>query len=412
MNFSDWVINEIKTPATDPLFFTNAIQKLRELETSLRPAWSIVKKAIEIEEEFRGRSWGKIKDLWNIIPLKKVEFVKKDFIDQAYSKEIQDLLDYSSMKGVDFHAIDRQIRHILEYKGTDERWKSRYLEEFRAVMGQQYKTEKGTYIDNLIDEIRQAKDDFENYDFSYSYAMEVMKKTKQIFGQISKYISLVEKVEDQLKAKLDLRKRQAEKYYSGKGGPGDIHPTTKPVEVLYHATPFLKEIQASGLKVGEKKALGGDTSGGISFTASFGVAKEIARNFREVIAISKNQVTPDQVILMAKAQGVDLSKTSPYIEWMRRKELDSLNLPRKKEYYTQDRYYAFELFRHFVAFAPHRYDPLFFGVRADDFENYDPKNVGIIAAKCDMSKVIEYLSSMEEYRMPPEAVLSYKIIPV
>src|SRR3972149_5886976 len=155
-------------------------------------------------------------------------------------------------------------------------------------------------------------------------------------------------------------------------------PKTKEVEILYHATPFLREIQATGLKVSDQKALGGDTSGGISFTASFEVAKEIVRNFREVIAIAKGQKTPEQIILKAKSQGVDLSNTSPYRDYMHQKQLDSMGIKRKEEIYYDDRYYAFELFRHFIAVAPHRYNPLFFGVRVDDFENFDPRNVGVI----------------------------------
>lgn len=411
INFKEWIVNEIRSPSIEPNFLSNSVQRLKELERSLRASWSIIEKAIAIEKDFRG--WDRnIYDLWHDIPLMNKQFIKTDYVKKPYSDEIQDLLDY---RPDNYSRLTNHIKHILQYFGThkEDNWKSSFARRYKETMTQQYSDGSGgTYIDNIIDEMQQSKLHWDDSEYSYGHAVEVMKKTKEIFKNIAKYVHEVSKVERHLEASVDYRNREEEAYYKSSGGRAGIMPKTNPVEVLYHATPFLKEIQAQGFKVGEKKALGGDTSGGISFTADFDIASEIARNFKEVIAIARNQKGPEDVLRLAKSKGVDLSKAGPYFDYMHQKDLDAKGIPRKTDTYSQDRYYAFELFRHYVSLSPHRYDPLFFGVRVNDFENFDPRNVGVIQAKVDMSKVIEYLSSMEEYRIPPEAILSFKILPV
>lgn len=410
MQFKNWIISEIKTPQIDNNFISNSIVKLKELETKLRAAPDIIKKAEIIEKDQRHSR--KIEDLWYFTPLKTKQFLKRSYDNKPYSGELEDLLSYAEIQGAN---VNRQIQFILDYKGTrkdDPVWKERFRQNFIDLFGKEYSDGSGgSYIDNVIDELRDSKDLIDDdYPYTYSQAIETLKQTKRIFIDLQKYISLVEKVESHFQAKLELYQRLAQKYYNGDARSGDIPPQTKEVEVLYHATPYIKEILTSGLKVGEKQSLGGNTENKISFTSSFQVAKEIARCFREVIAIGKGQMTPDQVILKAKSERVDLSTTDPYRSYYRQKELDRLGLPRKEGRYYTDKYFAFELYRYFLAFAHHRYDPLFFGVTAEDFEHLDPKNVGVIAAKVDMSKIGTYLSSMEEYRIPPEAVLSFKVI--
>ena len=89
-------------------------------------------------------------------------------------------------------------------------------------------------------------------------------------------------------------------------------------------------------------------------------------------------------------------------------EKDKLGLPRKGSHHT-DEHHAFELLRALLSYGHSqnkRYNPVFFGVDINDFKGVDQNQVRVLSCKVDMTKVHEYLSSMEEYRVPPEAVLS------
>jgi hypothetical protein len=76
-----------------------------------------------------------------------------------------------------------------------------------------------------------------------------------------------------------------------------------------------------------------------------------------------------------------------------------------KPYEINDKKEAFDLYRKYLAWSDKRYDPLFFGVNINSFESMDEGNVGVVAAKVEMTKVISYHQSMEEYRAPIDSIL-------
>jgi len=111
------------------------------------------------------------------------------------------------------------------------------------------------------------------------------------------------------------------------------------------------------------------------------------------------------VIRKAKAEGMDVEKFSAYRQYVMGKE-------RAESDYNSQRHHAWMLYRSYLGESRLRYDPLFYSVSIEDFENMDPRNVGVIAAKVNMSTVTEYLPSMEEYRVPVKGIISHKIVKV
>jgi hypothetical protein len=66
---------------------------------------------------------------------------------------------------------------------------------------------------------------------------------------------------------------------------------------------------------------------------------------------------------------------------------------------------VFEMYKRYLAYTKKRYNPVFFMTDINSFKNLDINNIGVLASKVDINKTINYLDSMEEYRVPPSAIL-------
>ncbi len=416
MRFAEWLkLNEVKNPPHMAINFINSsFIALKELERSLRGNLNLVKKAMKIEREMSGSDY--IRDAFDSIP-RQIEFKNKGHFknDEVYSKTLEDVikrLDSSNS----FQNTKENIKYVLRFNNfydnkhmKDQSGLDYLKKNINRLFKQGY--EEGDHIDYIIDLIKGSPRYFkggeyedEDIPFTQQQALEIINRTKKFFLDLLKYIRKIELFEDKMVTQLDLMDRAERKYYSG--GGKDIKPEHKQIEVLYHATPYIREIMQSGLKVGETKALGGEVENSISFTSDFQIAKEIVRTFREAIAIAKGQIPPEKIIIKAKMDGINVEKSDPYKSYQYDKN------PSNLKSYHDEIYHAWNLYTYYLALSKKRYNPAFFGVGPENFKHLDPKNVGIIAAKVDMTKIKTYLSSMEEYRAPPEAVLSFKSVPV
>ena len=182
-------------------------------------------------------------------------------------------------------------------------------------------------------------------------------------------------------------------------------PESEDTEPLYHASVDAKTIfrrKAFETKVPEVKGLGGaqgDKRGrpAISFTSDLYVAKEIARTLKEAIMIARGEVTATDVLDWSRRHGI-------YNDVDRAFKSNHGQLDPKKTHHVMN------LYRLFLTFHKTRYNPLFFGDMAElmrRFKKQKTSDVGVLVCQVDMrNKDIAYLSSMHEYRVPPEAVVS------
>lgn len=249
-------------------------------------------------------------------------------------------------------------------------------------------------------------------------------KLKSAYDAVFDYTRLLKKVGRAARATMAHRAHRVKALYSG-GDESKIVPQTGRVEVLHHATPYVKEILKDGFKtkenLGGRESLGGATDGGISFTADLNVAREIAKCIKEVIGIAKGKIKVNDVLKMISSE-----RTKGEIPWALK---DYINAAKSRQwkwnskpardlskqtgiplagkpYELNDKKTAFDLYRRYLAWSDKRYDPLFFGVNIDGFGMMDEANVGVVSAKVDMTKVMSYHSAMEEYRSPLDAILS------
>lgn len=218
-------------------------------------------------------------------------------------------------------------------------------------------------------------------------------------------------------------------------GGGYKKPEHEDVEVLYHASVNAKELLVDGFDdrqdKGDSMGLGGSQGNLISFTSDLYIAKEIARSLKEVVGIAKGVYGVKDVLDWARDDGLLDTVKRKYDELLGDiaremykkanpdafgiisglKRLQDGEVDRQealKRLYTRKT--AFELYRYYLTFNEDRYNPVY--MMWGSIEDYlkrlsrvNPKSVGVIAAKIDMSKVEDYKPAEREYRVPPEGVL-------
>lgn len=175
-------------------------------------------------------------------------------------------------------------------------------------------------------------------------------------------------------------------------------PPHDPVETLYHATPFVREILTDGFKTKEQlgtEVLGGATENAISFTADINIANAIVDALKDVIKIANNTLKLGELVGIARAENLDIKDFDNFLSKFR---------DYKRKGKTVDPQITFEFYKHYLMVSPVRYNPVFFGVTIDNFKGLKENNVGVLAADVEMSKVINYLYSMEEFRVPLDAI--------
>ena len=217
------------------------------------------------------------------------------------------------------------------------------------------------------------------------------------------YDDVLSKASPILKEAIKRINRLSEQAY-GKLYDHDWRPPSENVETLYHASINAVPLLRTGfsLKVPGTEGIGGaqgDKSGkpAISFTSDLYVANQVARALKEAIMIAKGKLKFHQVRDWAEREGI-LKKVLGSFKSNHRMTKDSvLN--------------TFNLYRIYLALS-RRYDPLFFGIDKavlNKWKQVNESNVGVVVADVDMDDPnIRYLTSMQEYRVPPEAVIKIK----
>jgi hypothetical protein len=192
-------------------------------------------------------------------------------------------------------------------------------------------------------------------------------------------------------------------------------PGVQAKEVMWHATVAYRAILREGFKLRSEQAdasagLGGSMetrrTEGISFTASRELAEGIAEAYRDMVKMLQGPKTEEAIKDYAtRTLGLDYSEFT--------KNIRSLFSPAvgPDGVYTLDQVYNFV--RYGLAFSDYagvRFDPLFMdeGSSAEKLAKLDPQDIGIVEAVIATDNPdIGYYASMEEWRVPKAAILSY-----
>lgn len=405
MNFRTW-IERIETPPHMPnIFWKEALERADKIEASFLPLGDIERMERELEDD----EYVDMR-LSREFPYKINRMLRGDGYKERLSEKIRDLMDSGDFARThpEQYWGEYGVVARLDIFGDSMETATNYTREYTEFF-----LKKKKY--NNYGEIERA-------DLSPG-AREKVLRLKSVYDAVFEYVRLAKKVGRAARAAMAHRSHKVKAFYSG-GDESKVVPETGKVEVLYHATPYVRQILGSGFKtkeqLGNRESLGGATDGGISFTADLRIAREIARCFIEAIRIAKGKMTVNDVLRSINAEREkgkvpwaleDYISAAKSRQW-RWNPPSTRDLAREtgkpllgKPYEINDRKQAFDLYRRYLSWSGRRYDPLFFGVDPSNFENMDEGNVGVVAAKVDMAKVIGYHPAMEEYRVPVDAVI-------
>lgn len=425
MDFKNWLENIEVPPHLPELFWDEIYKKAIDLESKFIPANDIDKleKWLSDEESFETRLDYDVRFIYRIL--------QNDY-GTRLSEKIKSLKESEDLELGRSHI--RKSIEKLDFM-NDESFKSGYK----------------NYIDSYTNFFRTKKHspNADTRPKPHEMSEEGKEKyntLKSIYDSIFEYIKLIKKASIKARATLETFDRgviSSDQQYSANRKQGRVpsdhnsfisSDKIRDFEILYHATPFIKEILSQGFKtkeeLGNVNMLGGDTSGGISFTADLKIAAEIARCLKETILIAQGKIKASDIIRLVKADRnfrhpssdnrlwplddfIGTAKSNKFVRDKERVDPDYVKTMRNNDFY-KSRYQiqelsspkqVFEMYKRYLAYTRKRYNPLFFGADIESFVRLDINNTGVLASKVDMSKTIEYLHSMEEYRIPKESIL-------
>lgn len=234
----------------------------------------------------------------------------------------------------------------------------------------------------------------------------------------------------------DIRERTNRYFQSaGKSTPesgGEHFPEgVQETEIMWHATTAYRAIMKQGFKTrdeleGKTAGLGGGPSNVISFTADKRVAEYIVDDILELMELLESVKNVGDIVSFLKGEGIDYAKVPDYIWKMFNEGLEGKK--NKFGYFEYDRWLEgvpkeedldmpanvksiFKWYQYFLSWAQEegiRYNPVFFGVDERFFLTLAPEDVDVIEATVNTAaKGVSYLSSMEEWRIPKEGILSF-----
>jgi len=253
----------------------------------------------------------------------------------------------------------------------------------------------------------------EMYDYEYGGEGSFSKEAKPFLDQLSK---LPYKLNDYLRY-VDDQENELEWWEHKFKQPqdSDPHPPgVEDLEVVWHATTAYRKILKEGLKnrseLGGSGGLGGSASTGkngvkegISFTGNEEIARAILQSFWDMARLLQGPRTKEDFLEFAAELEVSEETIREYI-----RELFLLK-PKEK---VEDLYSAFNLIRHIIGQASvlgTYYDPVYISEKGmlEMFARLDLNDTGVIEAIIDTSNPdVMYLRSMDEWRVPLEAILS------
>jgi len=254
------------------------------------------------------------------------------------------------------------------------------------------------YLDMFIEQEEILKNTSDEE--SYQIIKNVINKVERIFKLADKYIEIIENFENKLKFRckilLGAQGRMSDLFYTR-----DVFPPHEDFEIMYHATTNAPAIMREGFKTREqlrKQGLGGGLGGGpenvVSFTANPKIAEKIAQSMKYTIKIAKGEITDQDVIKKYNRFGIfkpkDLEE-KPYKEGTKKKAL-----------------WLFRLAQGRMDEKGLAYDPWIAFPDMELLAKLDPNNIGIIQAKIDMSKIVQYLPAEEEYRVKLDGISEIK----
>jgi len=362
--------------------------------------------------------------LQKLIPLltdDKVDDGMRDVFRSSFSQiayPFQRMLDHGYLEQFDSaHEAADTYSQLSRWLNTDgmrelitksKKWMDEFVKEVQQRPLYDYDTSTEFTVDprEPLSEaaIRFAKDAYDDDQEHREFTKDVL-PVFDLFRELPEHLAALDDYLHAIEYKRDLVSKQF-----AKRGPGDPRPDVAEREIVWHATTALPAILKGGFKtreeLGEAAGLGGSVQG-ISFTGSLHIAQQIAQAMLDAVTVLQGPRTLDAIFSYADTIGVP---SDELLELFRAAWGGKPKVEADGKVALQD---AFNLVRFALNIAEQkgkRYDPLFFDTSnlASKFQAMNPKDIGVVEAVVDTTDPqVEYLHSMEEWRVPLSGILSY-----
>lgn len=363
-----------------------------------------------------------------LMPL-EAYYLRLKEIDQKYNKEYtvgrdtQNAMEFFNLYGSEWEEFMRAAEK-LGPKYREKSIISETLLGFREVIKWAKETNSSSdylrVIDSsvksfgyLIEDIEEAKLKLYSDDYAWEGWLETEEEyledgvpfpTKSERDLIYNYNNILSRYIPLVQDPMNRLRRIGEQARGLYGDKNWMPPEIEEVETLYHASIDAVPLSKTGFsaEVPDTAGIGGsqsDKSGrpAISFTSDLYVANQVARALKEAVMIAKGKITFANILDWSSREGI------------KSKVVDAYRTSYGEFKKTNSAINTFNLYRMYLAFSK-RYDPLFFNITTPvlkKWANTRDSDIGVVEAKVDMTNPdISYLSNMQEYRVPPESVIS------
>ena len=324
-----------------------------------------------------------------------------------YLVKILDKVEWFLENSATFSQLQEMLGYTQEHL---DRIEQRYP-KFRKAVEERYDNFYQEFDpQNPVPQDSKVAAEWEEY---YNFTTKILPLLKSILA-LPPLLANVEKFHGYVDTEIEYRNKVQQNPQYPKSG--DPHPPgVQQHEVMYHTTVAYRAILRDGFKLRSEQndasaGLGGsmDTGGqeGISFTASREVAEGIAEAYSDMVTLLQG---PKTVAIIQRyivnVLGLD------YTNFL--KQTRSLFKPTPDETGHYSLVQVYNFVRYGLAYSDYagvRYDPLFMdmGNASAKLANLAIEDIGIVEATINTTDPhVSYARSMEEWRVPKEAIISY-----
>lgn len=266
-----------------------------------------------------------------------------------------------------------------------------------------FASDKLTYFAKAVDTLTfgpDAKDSIEYYrdgDAADQAELKIVLDQQQLKGLRDEVLATMEAALERVQALRDP---------TYDGFASKFPSSTQKIETLYHASANAVTLYRTGFstETPEKGGLGGSqrTRSGVratSFTFDLRVALAVARGLKEVASIAKGHIKTRDIKDWARKEGI--------LDAVYRQYRSGTAPDKEPDDTPNGAFWFYKAYKMVRDFRLAHYDPVFFGVRIDDFKGINPQHVGVLVAEVNTQHPdVTFVGGRErEVRAPADAVV-------
>lgn len=310
----------------------------------------------------------------------------REFQIERLKQNLEAYLQYGNKPGYDFlKYVMSTLKDAEEEKNRDDTYHQRLAVAFQmlphAEAGfREYGFEVGNPDHEADEEYIAAK-----------HILTAYRLKAQVWARIGP-------LEDDMRAKLGVIQHMQNYTLD----PHKYRPEHGEVETLYHATAYVRDIVRNGFQAEkpiDRKGLGnlGDQAT-ISFTHDLEVARVIMRAFKEIWMIAHHQLTGQQILGWARAEGVEDQVRKSW------RSDTSAPLPLAR---SADPRETVKLYRKWQWFGKLRTNPVLMSPweLVDIMADRTLQDIGVISCDVRLTQDDPYLHGEAEFRLPADRVI-------